>query len=88
MPPIYQYECTSIDKVLKKLEKAKPGQKVKLKRCGHKFEVFYQNQSAVEREEPIEACPKCGGIRKERLVSTGTSFILKGPGWTGKIKRS
>jgi predicted nucleic acid-binding Zn ribbon protein len=49
--------------------------------CNHEFEVFYQNHGAVEREEPAEACPKCGGLKKKRLINTGTTHILKGKGW-------
>jgi predicted nucleic acid-binding Zn ribbon protein len=81
MPPIFFYECASVAKALDKLDKARPGKKTKLKRCGHHYDVYYQNQAAVTREEPGERCPKCGSTDKERLVNTGTSFILKGSGW-------
>lgn len=49
--------------------------------CGLEYEVFYTSISAAEREEANEACPKCGGTDKKRLISTGTSHILKGKGW-------
>lgn len=32
-------------------------------------------------EEPNEPCPQCGSIEKDKQVSTGTGFILKGSGW-------
>ena len=49
--------------------------------CQTPFEVFYQTQSAVKKEEPKEKCPKCDSVKKQRLISKGTSFQLKGPGW-------
>lgn len=49
--------------------------------CNHEYEVFYTSVSKAEIEEPSEACPKCDGKDKERLISTGTSHILKGKGW-------
>jgi putative FmdB family regulatory protein len=51
------------------------------KKCKKEFEVFYSSQSSVEREEPEEKCPECGSLKKEKLVSKSTSFILKGKGW-------
>lgn len=66
--PILGYRC------LKAKTKKAPA-------CNHEFEVLYQNHAAISREEPTESCPKCGGLKKERLISTGTSFILKGGGW-------
>jgi putative FmdB family regulatory protein len=49
--------------------------------CQTKFEVFYASFSAVDIEEPTERCPKCDSVKKERLISTSTSFQLKGRGW-------
>jgi putative FmdB family regulatory protein len=51
------------------------------KKCKHEFEVFYTSQSAVEREEPTEKCPKCGSQKKTKAPPTRTSFQLKGKGW-------
>lgn len=42
--------------------------------CGR----FEELQKASDT--PLEKCPKCGGKAK-RVMSTGTSFILKGGGW-------
>lgn len=50
-------------------------------KCDREYEVFYSSQSKVETEEPEEKCPKCGSVKKKRLVSKGTSFELKGKGW-------
>lgn len=49
--------------------------------CEKEYEVFYRSQSEREREEEGEVCPQCGSNKKEKLVSTGTGFILKGSGW-------
>lgn len=54
------------------------------KKCKHKYEVLYKTQSAVEKEEPEEKCPKCESKKKERQVSKGTGFILNGIGWHKK----
>ncbi len=51
------------------------------KKCEHEFEVFYTTMSAVDKEEPIEACPKCDSTEKERQIPKNTSFQLKGRGW-------
>lgn len=51
------------------------------KKCGHEFDVFYTSQSAVEKEEPGERCPKCGGLRKKRLPPKGTSHVFKSGKW-------
>ena len=44
-------------------------------KCGHHFERF-QNMS----DEPIKACPQCGGQVK-RLLGTGAGIIFKGSGF-------
>ena len=52
--------------------------------CEEKFEVFYTSQSKRDIEEPDEVCPKCESKNKEKEISTGTSFILKGNKWASK----
>lgn len=93
--PIYQYRCRTIggNSPIKNPREfcAEEGHDVETKspdevegyymRCGHEYEVFYTSISKVETEEPLERCPKCGGTEKEKLVSQGTTHILKGPGW-------
>lgn len=71
--PIYQYKCLT--------EKLPEEYKMVGEPCNHEYEVFYTSVSRAETDEPSEACPKCGGKEKERLISTGTSHILKGKGW-------
>ncbi len=46
-------------------------------RCGegHTFETVQKIT-----DEPVKSCPVCGAC-VQRVVSTGTSFILKGRGW-------
>ena len=53
----------------------------KCKECEKEFEVFYKSQGERELEEPNEVCPQCGSEKKEKQISTGTSFQLKGSGW-------
>jgi len=88
MPPIYSYQCTSA--ICPKCGKPTGGTKKRCcglsmskhhEHCMNEFDVLYTSHGAAEREEPTEACPKCGDTGKERLVSTGTSFVLKGSGW-------
>lgn len=50
------------------------------KKCKNQFDIFYTSQSAVEREEKDEKCPKCSSTKKKRLIKN-TSFVLKGSGW-------
>lgn len=50
-------------------------------KCEHEYEIFYTSIPAAEREEPTETCPKCDAPEKERLVTGGSGFILKGGGW-------
>lgn len=61
--------------------------KCKNESCNIEYEVFYTSISKVEEEEPTEKCPKCDSTEKEKLVATGTSFILKGNNWAAKGKR-
>ena len=48
----------------------------KCKECGHLWEEF---QSI--KDEATEICPKCKKKSAERLISGGSSFLLKGGGW-------
>lgn len=78
--PIYAYVCQ--ERVLPEPAPATlEGAIEALKPCGHEYEVFYLSISRAEVEEPDEACPRCGGKAKKRLISQGTSHILKGTGW-------
>ncbi len=43
--------------------------------CGYRFEMLQKIS-----EKPINTCPKCNGKAK-RLISSSSSFILKGSGW-------
>lgn len=49
--------------------------------CKKEYSVFYTSQSSVKQEEPKEKCPKCESLKKEKLISKATSFVLKGKGW-------
>ena len=44
--------------------------------CNHEWEV---EQKITD--PPLKLCPKCKKKRAKRLISGGTSFILKGGGW-------
>jgi len=91
--PIYRYRCTEQVTVcpycgdIKKDEHDYRGccgescAHFEKQACGNEYEVFYLSVSKVADEEPKEACPACGGTEKERLISQGTSHILKGKGW-------
>ena len=43
--------------------------------CKHRFEEVQSIKA-----EPLKVCPECGG-ESRRLISGGTGFILKGPGF-------
>jgi len=43
--------------------------------CGHQFEI---RQSI--KDEPLADCPDCNG-KIQRVISGGSGFILKGPGF-------
>lgn len=58
-----------------------PIHEYKCKNCGATYDVFYRSFSAVEKEEPLEQCPKCESTEKEKQINTSTSHILKGFGW-------
>ena len=89
MPPIYEYRCTA--KLCPYCDKPYQDQDAGVccsetavahaRLCGHEYEVLYTSFGAVERDERGEVCPKCGGSSKERLLTTSSSFILKGKGW-------
>lgn len=79
--PIYSYRCTT-EKDSQFETTDENGQEfMQQETCDHVFDVLYTSVTKAEIEEPDEACPKCGGKEKERLVSKGTSHILKGKGW-------
>lgn len=44
--------------------------------CSSEFEAF---QSITEK--PAAECPQCKVMCHNRLISTGTSFVLQGEGW-------
>lgn len=39
-------------------------------------------------EPPLERCPKCHLPALKRLISKGTSFVLKGGGWANDLYSS
>lgn len=43
--------------------------------CQYEFEA---EQSIID--EPLKVCPKCEA-EVQRLISSGTNFVLKGTGW-------
>ena len=49
--------------------------------CGHSFETLFLSFSTAEAEEEKTTCPKCGSLNKKKEIG-GTSFILKGGGWS------
>ncbi len=51
------------------------------KKCKSEYDVHYPTFTEVATREPKEKCPKCRSKSKQKLVSKGGSFILKGPGW-------
>lgn len=86
--PIYGYQCTT--KICPYCERAYADQDAGVccsetvahaRPCGHQYEVLYTSFGAVEREEASTKCEVCGGSSKERLLTTSSSFILKGKGW-------
>lgn len=79
--PIYRYKCsTPMGEPFETI--GEYGEEVLDQEiCEHEYEVFYSSIPRAEAEEPGEACPKCGGKDKKRLISTGTSHTLKGKGW-------
>jgi len=44
--------------------------------CGHHWEAMQGI-----KEEPLKECPECKAEKAKRLISGGSSFILKGAGW-------
>jgi putative FmdB family regulatory protein len=51
-------------------------------KCAHKFEAFQQITEA-----PLKTCPRCLGA-VQRLISAGSGFIFKGPGFYATDYRS
>lgn len=83
--PIYQYKCKTIVCPYCKNPYADQDAGSCCKEttahgepCDHEYEVFYASVTKAELEEPDERCESCGGKEKTRLISTGTSHILKG----------
>lgn len=44
--------------------------------CGNQFEIFQK----ITDEKGTD-CPKCRVFTRNRLISTGTKFVLVGKGW-------
>jgi len=44
--------------------------------CDH----MWEEQHGIS-DEPVKVCPKCKKESAKRLISGGTSFVLKGGGW-------
>jgi putative FmdB family regulatory protein len=42
-------------------------------------ESFQTDQKITD--DPLRECPKCGGGKVSRLISSGGSFLLQGNGW-------
>lgn len=53
------------------------------KECGHIFDEFYYD---VDAHPEYSHCPVCGFPAK-RLITGGTGFILRGPGWSSSSKQ-
>lgn len=90
MPPLYDYVCnTEVVRcpycgVIKTDENSPEGccgessAHFVREACLNEYTVFYTSVTKAEIEEADERCPSCSGKEKERLISTGTSHILKG----------
>jgi putative FmdB family regulatory protein len=59
-----------------------PNYDYECKQCERTFEVF---QSI--KEEPLAACPRCGGYIK-RIINGGSGIIFKGSGFYSTDKQS
>jgi putative FmdB family regulatory protein len=59
----------------------------KCKQCEKQFETMtsFSEFDRWQKEQNTIPCPFCAATKVEKLISTGTSFSLKGRGWTGKI---
>ncbi len=44
--------------------------------CGFEFEEFQ-----LMSDKPIRKCPKCGKMKVERLIGSGSGVIFKGSGF-------
>jgi len=44
--------------------------------CKHEW----QEEQKIN-DPKVDTCPKCAKVKAKRLISGGTSFILKGGGW-------
>lgn len=52
-----------------------PTYEYECEKCGNKFDLFQKMT-----DKPAKTCPECGG-KAERLISVGSGFIFKGPGF-------
>ncbi len=57
-----------------------PTYSYKCKKCNHIFEEM----RCMSESNDTAACPCCG-LKSERKITGGTSFILKGNDWPGKV---
>lgn len=48
--------------------------------CGHELEELQGVNEPV-----LVACPRCAARALRRLISGGTRFVLKGPGWAADL---
>jgi putative FmdB family regulatory protein len=44
--------------------------------CGHRFDV----QQSIKAES-VAQCPQCEETTRNRLITGGTGFLLRGGGW-------
>ena len=44
--------------------------------CGYKFEKFQ-----AMSDKPVRKCPKCGKLKVEKLIGSGSGVIFKGSGF-------
>lgn len=47
--------------------------------CKHTWEVEQKIS-----DDPVKKCPKCKKLKAKRLISGGSSFVLKGGGWANE----
>lgn len=48
----------------------------KCEACSHEFEIDQRI-----KDDPGSTCPNCKVFTRNRLINTGTTFVLKGSGW-------
>ena len=49
----------------------------KCKECNHNWQVMCK----MSERDNVKECPQCNSENIKRLISSGTTFILKGSGW-------